>query len=62
MTTEEKTISSILYTTQYTYNKDNVLTSITYPSGRTISYTLDEIGRITQVDTTLKDVSWDVFD
>jgi RHS repeat-associated protein len=50
---EEKTISGILYTTQYGYNKNNVLTSITYPSGRTITYTLDGAGRISQVDTTL---------
>ena len=35
LTKEEKTISSVLYTTEYTYNKDNVLTSITYPIGKT---------------------------
>jgi RHS repeat-associated protein len=50
---EDKTIGSILYTTQYTYNNNNILTSITYPSGRTITYTLDQIGRILQVSTTL---------
>jgi RHS repeat-associated protein len=53
LTKEEKTISSVLYTTEYAYNKDNNLTSITYPSGRVLSYTLDVTGRITQVDTTL---------
>jgi len=53
VTKEEKTINSVLYTTQYSYNKDNVLTSITHPSGRTISYTLDVTGRVIQVDTTL---------
>ena len=55
---EEKTIGSILYTTEYGYNKDNVLTSITYPyitsqTGREVSYTLDVTGRVTQVSTTL---------
>ena len=50
---EEKTINSILYVTQYTYNKDNVLTSITYPSGRSVTYNLDQTGRVTQVSTTL---------
>jgi len=50
---EEKTINSVLYTTEYGYNKDNVLTSITYPSGRVINYTLDVTGKTTQVDTTL---------
>jgi RHS repeat-associated protein len=50
---EEKTINSILYTTQYAYNNNNVLTSVTYPSGRVITYTPDQIGRISQVSTTL---------
>jgi len=50
---EEKTINSILYTTQYTYNKNNFMTSITYPTGRTITYTPDQVGRISQVSTTL---------
>ena len=53
LTKEEKTINSILYTTQYTYNNNNILTSITYPSGRVITYTPDQIGRISQVSTTL---------
>lgn len=49
MTKEEKTIEGILYTTRYTYNKNNVLTSITYPSGRTVAYSFDGAGRINQV-------------
>jgi RHS repeat-associated protein len=53
LTREEKTINSVLYTTQYTYNNNNILTSITYPSGRTITYTPDQVGRISQVSTTL---------
>jgi RHS repeat-associated protein len=53
LTKEEKTIGGILYTTQYTYNNNNILTSVTYPSGRVITYTPDQIGRISQVSTTL---------
>jgi len=53
LTKEEKNISNVLYTSQYTYNKNNVLTSITYPSGRTISYALNQTGRISQVSTIL---------
>ena len=53
LTREDKTIGTILYTSQYTFNKNNILTSITYPSGRTITYTPDQIGRISQVSTTL---------
>jgi RHS repeat-associated protein len=53
LTQEQKTIGGIPYTTQYTYNKNNVLTSITYPSGRTVTYTLDGVERISEVDTTL---------
>ena len=53
LTKEEKTIETFQYTTEYAYNDDNNLTSITYPSGREVTYTLDVTGRITQVDTTL---------
>jgi RHS repeat-associated protein len=53
LTKEEKTINSVLYTTQYTYDNNNILTSITYPSGRVVTYTPDQIGRISQVSTTL---------
>ena len=50
---EEKTINSVLYTTQYAFNKNNFMTSITYPTGRMITYTPDQVGRISQVSTTL---------
>jgi RHS repeat-associated protein len=53
LTKEEKTISSVLYTTEYAYNNDNNLTSITSPGGREVSYTLDVTGKVTGVDTTL---------
>ncbi len=53
LTREEKTVNSVLYTTHYTYNNNNILTSITYPTGRIITYTPDQVGRISQVSTTL---------
>jgi len=53
LTREEKTVGGILYTTQYAYNNNSILTSMTYPTGRTITYTPDQIGRTSQVSTTL---------
>ena len=53
MNKEQKTIDNVLYTTQYTYNRNNALTSITYPTGRVVTYTRDQAGNISQVDTTL---------
>jgi len=50
---EDKTIGGVPYTTQYNYNNNNILTSIIYPSGRTITYVPDQIGQISQVNTTL---------
>ncbi len=40
------------YTTAYSYDPQGRLTSITYPSGRTVNYTLDGLGRINQIATT----------
>ena len=51
MNREDKTISGATYTTQYGYNKDNILTSITYPSGRVVTYSLNATGRVNQVST-----------
>ncbi len=51
MNREDKTTSGVTYTTQYTYNKDNALTSITYPSGRVVTYSLNTAGRVSQVST-----------
>jgi RHS repeat-associated protein len=50
---EEKVIFGIGYTTEYTYDKNNTLTSITSPSGRVVSYGLDAVGRVSGVTTTL---------
>jgi RHS repeat-associated protein len=51
LTKEEKQIGNVTYTTKYGYNKNNTLTSVTYPSGRIITYIPDEIERISKVST-----------
>jgi RHS repeat-associated protein len=50
---EEKLILGIAYTTQYSYDRNDVLTSVTSPSGRTLTYGLDGARRVSQVTTTL---------
>jgi YD repeat-containing protein len=50
--TEIRTISNVAYPTAYSYNSAGQLASITYPSGRVVSYTYDTMGRISQIDTT----------
>jgi YD repeat-containing protein len=41
------------YTTSYSYDTQGRLAGMTYPSGRTISYTFDMLGRVNQISTTL---------
>jgi RHS repeat-associated protein len=53
LTQEQKTISGIVYTTGYGHNGNNVLTSLTYPSGRVVTYTRDTTGQVSQVSTTV---------
>jgi RHS repeat-associated protein len=49
---EEKTIQGVTYTTDYTYDAAGILTGITYPDGRLVSYELDGAGRVARVTTT----------
>ncbi|HVX13341.1 MAG TPA: DUF6531 domain-containing protein [Pirellulales bacterium] len=44
--------SGVNYTTSYTYDLADHVSTITYPSGRTVSYTRDSDGRISAVSTT----------
>jgi hypothetical protein len=44
-------------TTQYGYNKNNVLTSITYPSGRVVNYGMDTVQRVSGVSATVGGIS-----
>jgi YD repeat-containing protein len=42
---EKRTTNNITKTTSYTYNADGSLATITYPSGRVITYTPSGAGR-----------------
>ena len=42
---EQKTIEGNTYTTRFTYDADGNRNSITYPSGRLVTYTFDKAGR-----------------
>ena len=53
VTSETRTISGIQYPTQYTYETGSGrLTGVTYPSGRTLTYGFDGLGRVNQITTT----------
>jgi RHS repeat-associated protein len=48
---EERTIGSVTATLGYSHNLDGSLASVTYPSGRTVTYTVSAVGRpLTAVD------------
>ncbi len=67
--TEVRTLNSIPYTTSYNYDNAGDLAGIIYPSGRTLIYTRDAMGRISQIDcskngtvtTVVKQVSYQAF-
>ena len=46
MIKEEKTISGVVYTTQYAYDKNDFISTITYPSSRTVTYLPDDVRRV----------------
>nr|WP_271204348.1 RHS repeat-associated core domain-containing protein [Methylopila jiangsuensis] len=48
---ETRTISGTVYATAYTWDLADRLTSITYPSGRVVTYQRDALGRVTGVTT-----------
>ncbi|MEP4209295.1 hypothetical protein, partial [Marinobacter alexandrii] len=48
---ETRLIGAQSYVTQYSYTAANRLASITYPSGRIVSYTRDTLGRVASVWT-----------
>ncbi len=51
-TSETRTINGIAYVLTYSYDSAGRLSGMTYPSGRTIAYAFDALGRISQVSTT----------
>jgi YD repeat-containing protein len=51
LTQDARTIGGVTHVISYGYDVTGRLTHIVYPSGRTIDYTLDALGRINQIDT-----------
>ena len=51
LTSETRTINGVAYTTGYSYDSAGRMIGITYPSGRTVSYTLDSQGRVSEIAT-----------
>jgi len=49
---ETRTINGVAYVLACSYDAAGRLSGMTYPSGRTIGYTFDALGRISQVSTT----------
>ena len=49
--TDTRVIGSNTYSTAYTYNPANNPLTITYPSGRIVTYTRDSLGRISGITT-----------
>jgi RHS repeat-associated protein len=45
-------IAGQTYTTAYAYDAAGRMTGITYPSGRTVSYGFDSLGRVNRIETT----------
>jgi YD repeat-containing protein len=52
LTSEARTINAVAYTTSYGYDAAGRMTSVTYPSGRQVTYTLDSLGRVQAIATT----------
>ncbi len=50
---ETKLINGLTYITSYTYDNTSKITSITYPSGRLITYTPDTAGNINSISSNL---------
>ena len=52
VTSETRTLAGQSYVTSYAYDTFGRMTGMTYPDGRVVAYTLDALGRISQIDTT----------
>lgn len=54
VTSETRTVNAVSYVLGYSYDASGRLSGLTYPSGRTVTYGFDGLGRVNQV-TTAKD-------
>ena len=52
VTSETTTVAGVQYVIGYSYDTAGRLVGMSYPDGRTLTYTLDGLGRVTQIDTT----------
>jgi YD repeat-containing protein len=52
VTSETRTVGGVQYVLAYAYDSAGRLTGLTYPSGRSVAYTFDALGRVSQVNTT----------
>jgi len=52
LTGETRIINGVAYTTGYSYDTVGRMTGLIYPGGRTVTYTLDSLGRVSQIATT----------
>jgi RHS repeat-associated protein len=50
---ETRTIAGVSYSTSYQYDAAGRLVGMTYPDGRQLTYVLDALGRVGQIDTVL---------
>jgi YD repeat-containing protein len=51
VTSETRTLGAIAYVAAYSYDSFGRMSGMTYPSGRTVSYAFDALGRVSQVST-----------
>jgi RHS repeat-associated protein len=51
VTSETRTFGGIAYVTAYSYDSFGRMSGMTYPSGRTLTYAFDALGRVSQVST-----------
>jgi YD repeat-containing protein len=52
VTSDTRTVNGIAYATGYTYDTSGRLSGMTYPSGRTVTYSFDSLGRVNLITTT----------
>ena len=52
VTSETRAVGGVPYVLAYRYDSSGRLDQLTYPSGRTVNYTFDALGRVSQVTTT----------
>jgi RHS repeat-associated protein len=62
VTHEQRTIGSTVYETIYTYDAADRVSSVKYPSLRTVTYTRNALGQITKVETTVGNATTTVAD